>query len=382
LIHVLVAAVAVALIVLPILLTRIAPPVLTAVPNPGPFNGWVAFSAPGVGDQDIFIAREGQSARRIIGSEGDGLDQVCAVFSPDGSKLAYYESDRTGIEPGWYGGPTDVVIVEFDGSSDATELFRATATFRGCITWSPDSTQVAYVVENPEWGESENSFNQWRLQVATLDGEITSLFDDFQGHFGLEWSPDGSAIAVRVLRDNTFTGIWIVPVDGGPPRLLIRVSGCEIPPLTWSPDGSKIATRGGGEFDGYIRIVSIDGSNDYSIASSGPSDCDAVAWSPDGARLAYLDPTDGRIVLLNPDASDQVRLSAVTLPGETETPDIEGGPIWSPDGTSLLVSVTNRGDKAAIVSLSVNPQTPPVTLQYWDEGIANMGGLSWQPVYP
>lgn len=391
----LVASAAIAVVAMLILFNRSAESPVATTPAV-PSNGWVAVAAPGVGDQDIFITREGEEFRRIVGSDGDGFDQVCPAFSPDGSKLAYDEANRAGIDPGLYGGPTDVVVVEFDGNADAAELFRATSTLRGCVTWSPDSTRVAYVVDDPAW--SLGSWNQWQLHVATVDGEITSVFDNFGGNFGMAWSPDGSAIALRGQREDSFDGIWIVPVDGGAPQLLSQVSGgCDPPSLAWSPDGSRIASSGEDGFGSYIRILSTDGSSDYTIASGRASSCGAVAWSPDGARLAWggENTVANRIVLLNPDGSALIYLAAVTLPGETETPDIDGGPIWAPDGTSLLVSARNRivsmtdvfdvtiqGGKAAIVSVSIDPQGQPTTLQYWDEGIDYMGGLSWQPVFP
>ena len=50
-------------------------------------DGWVAFaqSSDRSGGHDIYLVREGQPARRIIGSDSDGLDQVCPAFSPDGA---------------------------------------------------------------------------------------------------------------------------------------------------------------------------------------------------------------------------------------------------------------------------------------------------------
>ena len=39
--------------------------------------------------------REGEAARRIVGSDADSLEQVCPAFSPDGRRLAHGEAEVT-----------------------------------------------------------------------------------------------------------------------------------------------------------------------------------------------------------------------------------------------------------------------------------------------
>ena len=58
-------------------------------------NGWIAFAVEqedpaGVGpDTDIWFAALDQEPRRVIGTDTDGVDQLCPAFSPDGRSLAY-----------------------------------------------------------------------------------------------------------------------------------------------------------------------------------------------------------------------------------------------------------------------------------------------------
>ena len=69
-----------------------------AVPPLGVSNGWVAVSANprdsvGSGEAgDIYLVTgKGVAARRIVGSDRDGVAQACPRFSPHGRRLAYGE---------------------------------------------------------------------------------------------------------------------------------------------------------------------------------------------------------------------------------------------------------------------------------------------------
>ena len=60
-----------------------------------PPNGWVAFTGstepspvPGEMGDDVYLVREGESPRRVVGSDTDRSDEVCPAFSPDGGRLA------------------------------------------------------------------------------------------------------------------------------------------------------------------------------------------------------------------------------------------------------------------------------------------------------
>lgn len=63
----------------------------------------------------------------------------------------------------------------------------------------------------------------------------------------------------------------------------------------------------------------------------------------------------------------------------------EHGPVWSPDSTRVLLYLTSESDKAAIMAMGVDPDTPSITFHHWDDweyGIDYAGGLAWQAQSP
>jgi Tol biopolymer transport system component len=358
---------------------------VTQPPNDQGFaNGWVAYSAQSIGDStnpespnlDIFVVRDGEVPRRIAGWDGDGLDQMCPRFSPDGTMLAYTEYQE-GLNP-W-----DVVVVPFDGGTAGPELLRVEATSDECMTWSPDSSRLAFVARRPGSTGMEGERDQYLLKVTTLDGQEATLFDRFGGHKDVDWSPAGSVIAVKGSTQSTGDAVWLVQVDGSGSRLLVRANPSPGQPTAWSPDGSKIVLsqwlETGDGLGGLIRIVNAEGSGEHSIAVSELAQGEGFDFSPDGTRFAYLDWPDQRVVIVESDGSNPVKLHPIELPPAAEPAYIFPVPIWSPDGESILVTV-GWPRSGAIVVLSVDPEDPPTVIANGLAGVENDGGATWQVV--
>jgi Tol biopolymer transport system component len=347
---------------LPLMLGRfVEDPVATMTPAAEISNGWVAFAADDIpaADLDIFMVRPGVDPRRLIGSQGDGLDQFCPSFSRDGSKVAYLESDRTGLGPGELGGSARIVVVGLDEAAISEELLRATATWRVCPTWSPDSTQIAYVAEN------------WELTIGTVGGGVTPLHALDAGHTGIDWSPDGRVIAVWSFVDHSAptTAVRLVPVDGSEMKVLATLSEW-MPELVgngdfmdWSPDSSKLAVLGD-----RIHVMGLDGTTQLIEGEFFPS----ISWSRDGDVLAVTK-EDG-VTLLSPDNPEGQRL-VIEYPGEVPTDASFDS--WSPDGLSLLVRVSGP-ETSAIVSVPLDPDAPQMVIHRWSNGTLGIEETSWQ----
>jgi Tol biopolymer transport system component len=310
------------------------------LPPNGP-NGWVAFTQrDSSDDRDVYLVREGESPRRVAGSDTDTSAQVCPAFSPDGRRLVFGEA--TGSSRSGYEDDAKLVIIEVgaDGSTSGTATIPVQdLSAPPCPMWSPDGRWLAFGAGSEVW----------------LVDAVTEELRRLAGHAAtdLEWLPGTDELAIA---DN---GIHVYSVTTGEVRSLgIEGAG----QLAWSPDGTTVAfTRvsrvGSGEEEHdstSLWLVDADGTNERQLAAAysalhgvGP------VWSPDGRYIAYQRRIgcceSHEVVLVTADDNQRgtplgtdVVISPPTTPGTD-------GPVfwypwsvtWSPDGSMLLYTAWN-----------------------------------------
>ncbi len=184
-------------------------------------------------------------------------------------------------------------------------------------------------------------------EVAPLPGH-DEYETDIGSVVGMDWSPDGSTLAVSLrhrILDPVYDGIWLLGVASGEwTRLVTPADGLValrtiypdtyedaiqmLAPIRWSPDGSRLSFWAGdiGNYAGHLWGFWIDlATGDISAipviarTQDGPDELlpwpFQAAWSPDGSALLVAfrlvtPPSPGDEIRLDP-ASEEVSGAAL-----------------------------------------------------------------------
>ncbi len=190
--------------------------------------------------------------------------------------------------------------------------------------------------------------DQGNPDIYVMNGNgssITRLTTHIASDQNPAWSPDGTRIAFDSRRDNSPEAIdndeiYVMNADGTNQTRLTSHPASDTNP-TWSPDGTQIAFQS--SRDGYaeIYVMNADGSGTTNFTQNAARDYHP-AWSPDGTRIAFMSDRTG--VKGNVQYNDVYVMntegSGLTLFLEN-VGGFEGGPNWSPDGTTILAGFLN-----------------------------------------
>jgi hypothetical protein len=343
-------------------------------------NGFVVVSAnpPYVGGGehgDIYLVFEGGAARRIIGSDGDGIAQACPAFSPEGRRLAYGEARASGtVDNGhgsWPVGDRAVVVVDLNDRGDPSPPVMRVSVGAGqgplaCPRWSPTGRFVAFRV----------AAELWIAEPATGGTRVIPIRPErgWQQN-DLAWSRDGSLLAVAEPAQ-----IRVVRADGSVASV-IGVKGGTPSWLSWTPDKRVVYQTTDYSTDGVsIDAVNPDGTHKVQLVATEPD-----VWfrsttvSPDGARVALVHHENGcsiecrqdvpRVLTMDIDGSNIVEIA---IPPQFYPDALQ----WSPDGKSLLFS--------SISGVVEVPLLSGAPLVVHSSGDLNMEWspeeVTWQPV--
>jgi Tol biopolymer transport system component len=172
-------------------------------------------------------------------------------------------------------------------------------------------------------------------------------------HTGGVWDyavhPLGASIVYSALRDDGGSDLWRMDRDGASQRILLACPGAACLNPAWSPDGRQLAYErrdiwaDAPNLDpkaGRIWLFDLEKKRerplfDYDVPLHSP------VWAPQGERLAYVSP-----VLPGVEVYD--------LPtGELQQYGNEWGaaPVWSPDGTQLVLPELMLAGESLVVRL-------------------------------
>ena len=208
-----------------------------------------------------------------------------------------------------------------------------------CARWSPDGTRIAFRSVRDTLireGLRERTTN---IYLLDSDGTNEVRLTGGPGPVGCpSWSPDGSRIVYSRREPSGSENIFVIATDGSSDiRLTDDTPGSAFP--EWSPDGSTIlftSTREGGRYPRLYRM-DPDGSNRQPFLDVCPLYVSNVRWSPDGSRIAFNCSGEYNTLIqtVRIDGSDPRTISIVaSKPPYTA----DAVPVWAPDGTMLALS--------------------------------------------
>ena len=319
-----------------------------SVPDPTTLGeGFIAYASK-TGLSTTYIVPPGGEPELIAPSDLVGNEVRCPAFSPDGKRLAV----------GMPGGTILVLSMDEQGLTGAGDRLASSASESPhCAAWAPDSSAIAF---------SDGS----AIVIETLDGQ-TRRIDGWDtggdATFGVsypadgavEWSPDGSGIAVARA-----SGTWLLPVDGSAPARLDDTPAFSV---SWSPDSTRLVV--GAEGPKALVIATADGATvaDLPLGFSRP------VWSPADDRIAMSDEV-AALIVVRPDGSD---LRIIDGYGYNAT--------WSPDGQRLMYIQDASSTSWRLMVANGDGSGAPATL-VGEVTIPNAHSFpaaeqfSWQPV--
>jgi Tol biopolymer transport system component len=252
-----------------------------------PDRSQIAFLAPDpedpMGNVSLYrIAVDGSTPERLV----DGVSaHAPPSWSPDGTRIAY--TSFAGYDPIYESGAISVRVLDVE-TREETDLSGSEYPLAFNPTWSPDGTEIAFIVKHQGLGE--------RPQHAPGDVMIADLGqiggDEFENVtngavrdvWSVTWSPRGDELLLYSLFGQT----WYEPPSTSI-RVLNRVTGQidqlagidERPTMpVWSPDGTRFAFTAK-----ETSIIVADSSGPQHQLEADAALSGEITWSPDGQAL-------------------------------------------------------------------------------------------------
>ena len=257
-------------------------------------------------------------------SKSDGSDATQMTFaaksssnplwSPNGQWIAF-ASERSGKSN----------LYRLRVSGGEAEQLTDVKTGVGLFSWSPDSSQLAFVMTDPpsdadekaakakddfRWVDHDLKMDRLYVVSAEVDnegkrisrqltsGNYTIAVAARPGGGSFDWSPDAKSIAFAhrktpIADDWPTSDVSIVDVASGKVSPLVATGGSEFAPL-FSPDGKSVAlvasdnpVRWAGSY--RLQVVSVSDRKATTMPQTPDRQPTLIGWSSDSGRLFFVE---------------------------------------------------------------------------------------------
>lgn len=226
-----------------------------------------SFGVPSRHADQLVVANSDGTGHRVV--TNNGRENYLAVWSPDGTRLAYIAQVGTKTST------AELMVIGVDGR-DQRRLTTNHAWEYGA-SWSPDGRRIAF-------GSKQGGV--WRVWVMNANGSGSHPIPGTQKGNAPDWSPDGRSLAFTSNRTGN-DNIYRVTASGGTARRL-TTGPCHSDNARWSPDGRHLVyavfcDHGWND----IYVMDADGSHARNLTRTLSMDEEVPAWLPDGRHVGF-----------------------------------------------------------------------------------------------
>ncbi len=248
-------------------------------------------------------------------------------LSPDGKDLALVSEEKLWIMP-----LSGNIGPEFPGKPIQVDTDGIDLEWTG-LSWSGDGKWIVFN-EIPHEDRPENKkLNQSIFIVPTNGGQPRKIIENYRDfsekNYRISISPDGKKLAYSSVENNE-QHIYTTLIDGGPQNQVVDIQARE---PAYSPNGKWIAyveDKALGYAGGNLWIVPADGGVPRLVVKSNKAS--SPVWSPDGSIIAFVDEESNKQIKLAPvkeDGNIAGKVTSINVPEGIEKIMVLAG--WTPD---------------------------------------------------
>lgn len=324
----------------------------------------IAYIGPaGVGFDIWTVATTGGQPRRLTTNQ---RLKKHPRWSPDGKWIAFISVQENGN--------SDLRAVSLDGQS--TLPLTDTAAEEDELAWSPDSKHIAFT---QRFGSQSGI-----MSVDVQSNSVRKLADGLVST--LRWSPDGKWILFVAEERRENDDIFLIPADGGTPRLLTPgTPRFRDTSPDWAPDSRRIVYAS--DESGYSNLYILDiQSGSRRALTVGTTDLLAPQWSPNGATVAYVRHEDAAFHVYTMSVEDSLTVRVSERDGTNagyppanllRRAAPNGTFAWSPDGKRIAFTHADPAHASDIWLGSPDGTTPVQLTQSMPEDLRREGRFVW-----